>query len=244
MQPTLAISTVIFALREDENGKRTLMLPLVQRIREPHLGKWALPGGPLNPNEDLDAAAARNLSETTALEPRYLEQLYAFGNPERSLSPDTDTERVVSIVYWALVGNEEANKAATGENVQWFKADCLPELAFDHNLIVDYALWRLRTKVSYSQVAHGFLDEEFTIAQLREVYEIVLRRELDKGNFRRSIETSGVIVPTGNKLAGGSHRPPALYTYDKSALLVDRGPLGDQHRYSSTGNRTAQESNK
>ena len=83
MQPTLAISTVIFALREDENGKRTLMLPLVQRIREPHLGKWALPGGPLNANEDLDAAAARNLSATTALEPRYLEQLYAFGNHER-----------------------------------------------------------------------------------------------------------------------------------------------------------------
>jgi 8-oxo-dGTP diphosphatase len=237
MQPTLAISTVIFALREDENGKRRLMLPLVQRIREPHLGKWALPGGPLNANEDLDAAAARNLSETTALEPRYLEQLYAFGNPERSLSPAADAERVVSIVYWALVGSDEADKAAIGENVRWFAADCIPELAFDHNQIVEYALWRLRTKVSYSQVAHGFLDEEFTLSQLREVYEIVLQRELDKGNFRRSIEASGVIIPTGNKLAGASHRPPALYTYDKSVQLVDRGPFNSSPR-TQTSSRT------
>lgn len=228
MQPTVAISTVIFALRETEDGKRTLMLPLVQRIREPHLGLWALPGGPLNANEDLEAAAARNLLETTGLEPRYLEQLYAFGNPQRSAAQTAEVERVVSIVYWALVGNAEAEKAFESQNVRWFAADCLPNLAFDHNLIVEYALWRLRTKVSYSRVAHGFLGEEFTLAQLREVYEIVLQRELDKGNFRRSIEASGAIVPTGAKLAGGNHRPPALYTYDQSMNLADQGPLTKQ----------------
>jgi hypothetical protein len=86
-------------------------------------------------------------------------------------------------------------------------------------------------------VAHGFLDEEFTLSQLREVYEIVLQRELDKGNFRRSIEASGVIIPTGNKLAGASHRPPALYTYDKSVQLVDRGPLNSSPR-TQTSSRT------
>ena len=101
----------------------------------------------------------------------------------------------------------------------------MPELAFDHNLIVDYALWRLRAKVNYSRVAHGFLDEEFTLAQLREVYEIVLGKPLDNANFRRSVEASGSIIPTGRVLSGGSHRPPALYTYDKSRNLADRGPL-------------------
>ena len=224
MQPTLAISNVIFALRLNEAGKKTLMLPLVKRIRQPHLGKWALPGGPIVGTESLEDAAARNLAETTGLEPRYLEQLYSFGDPARSVDGQTN-ERVVSIVYWALVGADEADRAIESENVAWFAADCLPELAFDHNLIVEYALWRLRAKVNYSRVAHGFLDQEFTLAQLREVYEIVLGKQLDKGNFRRSVETSGTIVPTGRVLAGGSHRPPALYTYDTTRSLADRGPL-------------------
>ncbi|MFM5904503.1 MAG: NUDIX hydrolase [Micrococcales bacterium] len=219
-QPQLAVSTVIFALRAGKDGKKTLMLPLVQRIREPQLGLWALPGGPLADNEDLSDAAARNLRTTTGLEPRYLEQLYAFGDPERS--PE---QRVVSIVYWALVESSEADKAYETENVKWFEADCLPDLAFDHNLIVEYALWRLRTKLNYSRVAHGFLGESFTLAQLREVYETVLQREIDPANFRRSIETNGGIVATGTKVSGGSHRPPQLYTYDKSLNLADQGPL-------------------
>ena len=219
-QPTLAVSTVIFALRADSSGKKTLMLPLVQRIREPQLGYWALPGGPLEGNEDLADAAARNLRSTTGLEPRYLEQLYAFGDPHRS--PD---QRVVSIVYWALVESAEADKAFETENVKWFAADCVPDLAFDHNLIVEYALWRLRTKLNYSRVAHGFMGESFTLTQLREVYEVVLQREIDPANFRRSIETSGGIVATGTRVSGGSHRPPQLYTYDRSLNLADQGPL-------------------
>lgn len=226
--PQLAISTVIFALRPDEHGKKTIMLPLVKRIREPHLGLWALPGGPLLGTESLEDAAARNLSETTGLTSRYLEQLYSFGNPDRSASEPqggSGEPRVVSIVYWALVGQEEADRALESENVHWFAADALPELAFDHNLIVEYALWRLRAKVNYSRVAHGFLDEEFTLAQLREVYEIVLGKPLDGANFRRSVEASGTIVATGRVLSGGSHRPPALYTYDKTRSLADRGPL-------------------
>ncbi|MFM6981132.1 MAG: NUDIX hydrolase [Micrococcales bacterium] len=217
-QPTLAVSTVIFALRD---GK--LSIPLVQRIRDPYLGKWALPGGPLQTNEDLGSAARRSLLTTTGLEPKYLEQLYAFGDPSRS--PE---QRVISIVYWALVNPSEALDTFDYENVKWFEADCLPELAFDHNLIVDYALWRLRNKLSYSRVAQGFLGERFTLAQLREVYETVLQVELDPGNFRRSIETAGDIIPTGERLVGGSHRPPMLYTYDEKLELADHGPLSQE----------------
>jgi 8-oxo-dGTP diphosphatase len=215
MQPTLAVSTVIFALRE-----KKLMIPLVRRIREPYLGLWALPGGPLDASEDLIDAAAHTLRSTTRLEPNYLEQLYAFGDPSRS--PE---QRVVSIVYWALVNPKEALAQFNDENVQWFEADCLPELAFDHNLIVDYALWRLRNKLSYSRVAQGFLGERFTLAQLREVYETVLQRELDPGNFRRSIDASGDIVATGERLIGANHRPPALYTYAPNQEMADQGPL-------------------
>jgi 8-oxo-dGTP diphosphatase len=217
---TLAVSTVIFALRTGEQGKAELTLPLVRRIRSPYQGQWALPGGPLHEDEDLAESAARTLASTTGLAPRYLEQLYAFGQLDRS-----PVDRVVSIVYWALVGRDEVEAAIESDNVQWFAADALPELAFDHNLIVDYALWRLRTKLEYSRIAHGFLGDVFTLAQLREVYEVVLRRELDPGNFRRMIEASGTVVATGERLGGTKHRPPQLYRYNTSVDLTDQGPL-------------------
>ena len=216
----LAVSTVIFALRpapESELG--ALWIPLVRRIAEPFEDHWALPGGWVSDDESLADAASRNLLETTALEPSYLEQLYAFGEVERS--PDG---RVVSIVYWALVRADQAAQAADGENVRWFPADDLPQLAFDHNAIVEYALWRLRTKLEYSRIALAFLGETFTLTDLREVHEAVLQRPLDPANFRRQVE--GSLVPTGSVVTGGRHRPPRLYRYNETIELVDNGPLG------------------
>jgi ADP-ribose pyrophosphatase YjhB (NUDIX family) len=210
--PSLAVSTVIFTLQPNDEGVLELRIPLVRRIREPYADMWALPGGPLDAQEGLAASASRTLRETTALEPRYLEQLYAFGDPERSPG-----ERVVSIVYWALVGGDEAGQALTSENVAWFAADDVPTLAFDHNAIVDYALWRLRTKLEYSRIAHGFLGPTFTLAELREVYEVILQRPIDPGNFRRTIESSRAIVPTGERVKGTRHRPPQLYRYNEES---------------------------
>ncbi|MBH0023952.1 NUDIX domain-containing protein [Salinibacterium sp. SWN248] len=219
---SLAVSTVIFALRPiPESGESALWIPLVRRTREPYAGQWALPGGWVDNHESLEDAAARNLLETTALEPAYLEQLYAFGDVERSIG-----SRAVSIVYWALVRQEEADRATEGENVRWFPADNLPELAFDHNVIVDYALWRLRTKMEYSRIARAFLGETFTLSELRIVHEAVLQKQLDPANFRRQIENSGSLVPTDHVVSGGRHRPPRLYRYDEGVELVDNGPLG------------------
>lgn len=207
--PTLAISTVIFALRsEGANGRKALWLPLVRRIREPFKGMWALPGGPLSHDESLQDAAARNLRETTGLAPEYLEQLYAFGGLHRS-----PTQRVVSIVYWALVQPTEAALADESENVRWFHADSLGDLAFDHNAIVDYALWRLRNKMAYSSIAYHLLGEFFTLAEVREVYEAVLDRRLDPANFRRQLKATPEIEETGEYLQGGKHRPPRLYRF-------------------------------
>lgn len=217
--PLLAVSTVIFTLRENARGELQLALPLVRRIRAPHEGKWALPGAPLSSMDDLQTAAASALYSTTGLEPRYLEQLYAFGQVDRS------PERVVSIVYWALVGKDEAAAAVESENVRWFFADEVPDLAFDHNLIVDYALWRLRSKIEYSRVALGFLGDTFTLAQLREVYEVVLGKLLDPGNFRRMVESANIVEPTGEHLAGTRHRPPQLYRYNPTRDLTDPDPL-------------------
>ncbi len=224
-QPSIAVSTVIFTLEPGANEEPELRIPLVRRIREPFADKWALPGGPLSSSEDLADSASRTLRETTGLEPRYLEQLYAFGDPARSPG-----ERVVSIVYWALVAGDEAKQTFDSENVAWFRADDLPALAFDHNLIVDYALWRLRTKLEYSRIAHGFLGDTFTLAQLREVYEVILQRPIDPGNFRRTMEASGTVVPTGERLTGTPHRPPQLYRYNAEPDSVGEFDLGPRSR--------------
>ncbi|MET0842702.1 MAG: NUDIX domain-containing protein [Mycetocola sp.] len=218
----VAVSTVIFALRpHPETGLMTMWMPLVRRIREPYVGQWALPGGPLESDEGLAESAARTLAETTLLTPRYLEQLYAFGNTDRSPG-----DRVVSIVYWALVRSEEADVAVETENVRWFEADTLPDLAFDHNLIVEYALWRLRNKLEYSHIAHEFLGDTFTLSELREVHEAVLQKSLDPANFRRQIEGSGQVVPTEHLQTGGRHRPARLYRYNRAATAENNGPLG------------------
>lgn len=217
---SLAISTVIFALRSDdgvgsESEDPTIWLPLVRRIREPFDGRWALPGGPLDPHDGLADAAARSLSTTTGLAPRYLEQLYAFGDVDRSPG-----DRVVSIVYWALVDSDEARRAHVGQNVRWFPADRLPLLAFDHNAIVDYALWRLRTKVEYSDIARALLGETFTLSELRSVHEAVLRRRLDPANFRRQVEAGGRIVATGDVRRTGAHRPARLFRYTETSTSI------------------------
>ena len=214
----VAVSTVIFSLRPGaESRDASIVLPLVRRTREPHEGRWALPGGWADAHENLEATASRTLGETTGLAPSYLEQLYAFGDVDRSPT------RVVSIVYWALV-REDLSRTAEQHNVEWFDATDLPPLAFDHNHIVDYALWRLRNKVGYSRIAHGFLPEDFTLADLREVYEAILGRRLDPANFRRQVESSGTLIPT-DRFRTGSHRPARLYRYNQDVELADRGPL-------------------
>ena len=217
----LAVSTVIFALSpDDEQAPPSLRLPLVRRLRDPHRDRWALPGGWLPADEGLEQAAARTLRETTGLTPKYLEQLYTFGAVDRS--PE---ERVVSVVYWALVQSADVEHAVSDENVHWFDEDELPELAFDHRQIVDYALWRLRTKLEYSRIAHALLGETFTMAELRAVHEVVLRKRLDPANFRRTVEASGTLVDTGERRAGTRHRPPALYRFSPGTPTSIEAPM-------------------
>lgn len=234
--PEVAVSTVIFSLRhvpEEPSETAQLWIPLVRRTREPYRGQWALPGGPLLAHQSLQGAAAENLRTTTGLVPRYLEQLYTFGGVDRSPSP-----RVVSIAYWALVREHEAtddspfgtplggalgrsgvapsSRLRDDPNVAWFPVDSTEvreHLAFDHGEIVEYALWRLRNKVTYGKIAHRLVGDQFTLGQVREVYEVVLGRRLDPANFRRQLIASAGLEETGEHLHGVKHRPPKLYRY-------------------------------
>ena len=246
LPPAVAVSTVAFALRPPEGARlgpatavaagaeATLWLPLVRRIRPPFAEQWALPGGPIPWNETLVDTALRTLRAATQSDPGYLEQLYSFGAIERS----AEAQRLVTIAYWALYGENELS-APAGEtpdqleedlNVAWFSADELPELAFDHADIVAYALDRLRSKTAYSTVAFHFLGNQFTLAQLREVREAILGETVDPANFRRQALARGYLISTGERTSGDRHRPAALYRFAGSP---DQNPDSQTSAYRS-----------
>lgn len=212
--PGLGVSVVILALGPDpeERGayaRPTLWIPLVKRIRQPFLGDWALPGGDVTAGASLEDAARDALESTTSLSPRYLEQLYTFGDPSRSHGGLP----MVSIVYWALIGAAETKDFTPSNNVRWFPTDDLPPLAFDHNEIIGYALTRVRSKIEYTDLATRLVGETFTLSQLRHVHEAISGTTLDPANFRRKMLSSGLIVPTGDQVSSGRHRPAKLYRY-------------------------------
>ncbi len=204
--PTVGVSVVIFGLRPRGESHELVVL-LVRRVAAPFAGLWALPGGWVHTGEGLEEAARRHLLTKTGLHATYLEQLYTFGGPDRD-----PREHRIAVAYYALVPGDPAGLSIGEREARWFSVEALPKrLAFDNNEILRYALWRLRNKVGYADVAFQLLPRNFTLSQLREVYEVILSRKLDPTNFRRKVEASGTIVPTSSRVEGGAHRPPRLY---------------------------------
>jgi 8-oxo-dGTP diphosphatase len=190
---------------------------LVRRGAEPFAGWWALPGGFLQPNESLDEAALRELDEKTGVGDVYLEQLYTFGEAERD-----PRERVISISYFALLDFERAapNPRGNAPAAEWHPVAGLPPLAFDHAAVIDYARLRLRWKLEYTNAVYSLLPERFTLPQVQRVYEIILRKPLDKRNFRKWILGTGLVEATGQVRREGAHRPAQLYRFGAREIRI------------------------
>jgi 8-oxo-dGTP diphosphatase len=193
----------VFTIRGD-----ALELLLIRRGRPPFQGAWALPGGFLDIDEDLDTCAARELAEETGVEGVYLEQLYTFGAVGRD-----PRERVVSVAYIALAPADKLDVQAGDDaaDARWFRLDALPELAFDHADIIAAAHRRLVAKLDYSTIAFQLLPETFTLGELQRVYEILVDAEMDKRNFRKWALALEQIEATGETRRRGKHRPARLY---------------------------------
>ncbi|MCO6487162.1 MAG: NUDIX hydrolase [Phaeodactylibacter sp.] len=207
-RPALTVDCVIFGL--DESHK--LKVLLIQRGHPPFKGQWALPGGFVDMDEGLEAAALRELEEETGVKNVFIEQLYTFGEPGRD-----PRGRVVSVAYYALVNLEEHPVTANSDarRVKWYETDSLPQLAFDHEDILRVAVARLRAKVRYQPIGFELLPEKFTLSQLQKLYETILGvEELNKRNFRTRILKMGVLKEVG-KQEGVAHRPAKLYCFDK-----------------------------
>jgi 8-oxo-dGTP diphosphatase len=201
---------VVFTVAADK-----LQLLLIKRGADPYKDSWAIPGGFLELEEDLEECARRELKEETGLENIYLEQLHTFGSPERD-----PRERVVTVAYYAIVPkvNMEPTADSDASDAAWFPIDKLPPLAFDHDEIINMAHNRLRFKLDCSAIAFQFLPETFTLSEAQKIYEIIGNNRLDKRNFRKSITSSGLIKETGIMRRGGKHRPANLYRIADNSL--------------------------
>jgi 8-oxo-dGTP diphosphatase len=202
-RPAITTDVVLFTLRDG-----ALCLLLIERKRPPFQGMWALPGGFLEIDEELEQCAARELREETGIEGVYLEQLHTFGAPARD-----PRERIVSVTYFALTrGDSLAPRAGSdAARAAWFPLAQLPELAFDHGAIVRLARRRLRARLGDSAIAFQLLPECFTLSQLQSVYEILLNTSLDKRNIRKTMLARGILQETGEYTRGGNHRPAKTY---------------------------------
>ncbi len=201
--PAVTTDVVLFTIREGE-----LQLLLIQRANAPYSGMWALPGGFLEIDEDLEHCAKRELEEETGISGIYLEQLYTFGRPDRD-----PRERVISVTYYALTPSDRLTPKAASDAkaTDWFSLNTLPALAFDHAEIIALAQQRLIAKLDYSTIAFQFMEAQFTLSQLQSVYEILLGTRLDKRNFRKRMLALGQIEETGEQHRTGNHRPARVY---------------------------------
>ena len=210
---TMTTDIAIFTIRADH-----LEILLIQRGNPPFQGQWALPGGLVEEDEDLDVCAHRELEEETGVAGLELEQFHAFGAPGRD-----PRGRFVTVAYFTLVRPDRlAPKAASdAAGVRWFAVDDLPSLAFDHPTIIAMARDRLRSRLEASPSSFGFMPETFTLDELRRLHEIVRGESLEPREFRTRVQAVGLVEPTSESRSGG-RRPVPLY---RSTTRPDpRGP--------------------
>ena len=200
----VTVDLVVLTVREQQ-----LSALVWWRDRSPYADSWSLPGGFIQLDEDLPVAAERLMAERAGLADVrvHLEQLATYGYPDRD-----PRQRVVSVAYLGLAPDLPASTRA---QVMWHPVADLAEkgrIAFDHRRILLDGVERARAKLEYSPLAAAFCPPEFTVAELRRVYEIVWGNPLDPRNFHRKVTgADGFLVPTGRTTTRDGGRPARLY---------------------------------
>jgi len=184
-----------------------LAILLIERGGSPYKGMWALPGGFVGPDEDLDACAKRELHEETAVDAPFLLHFANFSAPDRD-----PRERVISVAYLALLRSDLVvpNAGSDAAAVRWFGTDELPPLAFDHARIIEAAVGSLRARLDDGEMIFRLLPERFTLSELQAAYEAVAGKRTDKRNFRNKMSGLRLVRETG-EMTRGPHRPARIF---------------------------------
>lgn len=203
--PAVTTDCVIFGF----DGTKLQVL-LIERGIEPYKGKWAFPGGFLNPDETAEEGAFRELQEETGLTCAYIEQFHTFTNPDRD-----PRERVITIAYYALVKIQEVKGGDDAARAKWFSLDEVPQLAFDHDMILREAMSRLRERIHFKPVGFELLPEKFTMKQLQTLYEAILDVKFDRRNFAKKMLHYDLVIQLDERAWPTSRREAYLFSFNK-----------------------------
>ncbi|MCP4520287.1 MAG: NUDIX hydrolase [Cytophagales bacterium] len=219
----VAVDAVVFGYTS-ETGVSVL---LIKRNIEPYKNMWAIPGGLVKNDESLEEAVQRELHEETGINTSYLEQLYSFGTPKRD-----PRNRVISVTYFALVKPSDFQLKASTDAIdaQWFNIKELPTLAFDHKQILEVAIKRLKSKITYEPIGFELLDEKFPFSELEKLYTTLLDRPIDRRNFKKKILKLNVLEELNEKQKlKSAGRPGNLFRFKKERyfLLREQGIVFD-----------------
>lgn len=208
----ISVDCVIFGYDNKE-----LKVLLIKSDLEEFEGMWSLLGDLIKPDEDLDNAPYRVLTERTGLEDVFLEQVHTFGTVNRHPSG-----RVITTAYYSLIDINNHKLKLTNNEVHWHRVSDLRKMAFDHKLILDTSLQKLRQQVLEKPVIFNLLPEKFSLRQLQDLYEAILDVQLDRRNFRKKIALKDWLVDLNEMEDNVPHRPGKLYKM-KSALKGRNG---------------------
>lgn len=204
-----SIDCVIFGFEAGE-----LKVLLIERNEDPFKDWWALPGNLVENDESIEDAATRILYELTGLRDMHMEQFHTFGEIHRH-----PQGRVITVAYYALIriiGQKEVKPVTQyAKKAFWHAINDLPKLAFDHSLIFETSIQKLRRRLSYQPIAFELLPEKFTLTQLQLLYEAILSKKLDKRNFRKKMLSYGFLKELDEKQKGVSYRAAKLYKFDR-----------------------------
>ena len=216
--PHISVDTVIFGF----NGDQLKVLLLKMKFNQ----QWFLPGGYMKKEENLESAAIRILRERTQLDKIFLQEFAVFSELNRSEETFKDfpddlwhKKRFISVGYYALVNHKDVSPIGDelSESCDWIILDELEShnITMDHKKIIEKALNTLREQISYKPIGLNLLPEKFTLRELQKLYEAILGRTLNRGNFYRKIKNIGILKKLDEKRKGGAHKAPDLYTFDQ-----------------------------
>lgn len=203
--PAVTTDCVIFGF--DGNSLQVL---LIERGIEPYKGRWAFPGGFLNPDETAEEGTLRELREETGLTGAFIEQFHTYTEPGRD-----PRERVITIAFYALVRIQEVKGGDDAARAKWFPIDEVPQLAFDHDRILRDAMKELREKIHFEPIGFELLPEKFTMKDLQLLYEAILEVKFDRRNFSKKMIHYELLNQLEETIWPTPKREAILYSFNK-----------------------------
>ena len=201
----ISIDCVIFGYENKE-----LKVLLIKSDLEEFSGLYSLLGDLIRPDEDLEEASYRILRERTGMDDVYLEQVHTFGSVDRHPSG-----RVITVAYYSLIDIRHHRLNLTHNDLHWHSVNDIKQLAFDHRGILETCIERLREQVMEYPIVFNLLPDKFSLRELQELYEAILRISLDRRNFRKKMALKEWLEDIDEMEKEVPHRPGKLYSVKK-----------------------------